>query len=144
MGRVVIAKDVLPSMALMLDLHPGQSSGPPLTPQSLYSLLGAGEAWSVRYDGALVAIAGYAVAWPGRAVLWACLGAECGPAMPVMTLRMRKHLATMGEEFPRIEAYAETGYDKGARWLRLLGMKREGTLRKWSNGLDFDMYAMVV
>jgi hypothetical protein len=132
---------IKPSMALELDLNPGQRGEAAPTPDNLYRLQQAGPAWHVRRDGKLVALGGYTPVWQGRAVAWAYLGRDSGPSMPAITRKVRRTLDDLALEFPRIEAYASRNYGAASRWLVLLGFRREGLLRKFADGRDYFMYA---
>lgn len=140
---IEFSTNVRPSMALELEVHKGQEGQAPLSAENLFKLIASGPAWAVRLDGKLVAIGGHSPVWPGRTVLWGYLGSNCGPALAVMTKEVRRQLREMTVEFPRMEAYAERHHDEGHRWLRLLGFKREGLMRKFYNGRDYVIYAKV-
>lgn len=140
---IEVSRDVRPSMALELRLHAGQEKQAPLTAENLLALTTAGPAWAVRVNGRLVAVGGYNIPWPGRAILWGYLGADCGAALPVMTKHVLRELRAMHVEFPRVEAYAERHHAEGNRWLKLLGFKREGLMRKFCNDRDYILYSKV-
>lgn len=42
-----------------------------------------------------------------------------------------------------MEAYAERNHAEAHRWLKLLGFKSEGLMRKFYNGRDYVLYAKV-
>jgi len=130
-------------MALELEAHKGQEGQAPLSAENLYSLTSSGPSWAVRLDGKLVALGGHTPTWPGRTILWGYLAADCGPALAVMTKEVRRQIADMRVEFPRMEAYAERHHAEGHRWLKLLGFKQEGLMRKFYNGRDYVLYAKV-
>lgn len=130
-------------MALELEPHAGQARQAPLTSTNLFNLVNSGPAWAVRLDGKLVAVGGHTPVWRGRTILWGYLGADCGPALPVMTREILRQIRSMEVEFPRMEAYAERHHEEGHRWLRLLGFKHEGVMRKFCNGADYSMYARI-
>ena len=132
---------ITPSMALELDLNPGQKGEAAPTPHNLYPLQHAGPSWHVRREGKLVALGGYTPVWEGRAVVWGYLGVDSGPSMPAMTRKVKAELAALALEFPRIEAYASRNYGAASRWLVLLGFRREGLMRKFASGRDYFMYA---
>jgi hypothetical protein len=132
---------IKPSMALELDLNPGQKGEAAPTPHNLYELQSAGPSWHVRRNGELVALGGYTLLWKGRAVVWGYLGVNSGPSMPAMTRKVRQTLDDLALEFPRIEAYASRNYGAASRWLVLLGFRREGLMRKFADGRDYFMYA---
>ncbi len=132
---------IKPSMALELDLNPGQRAEAAPTPHNLYLLQNAGPAWHVRRGGKLVALCGCTPIWEGRLVMWAYLGVDSGPSMVTMTRKVRAKLDELALEFPRIEAYASRNYAPASRWLVMLGFRREGLMRKFANGRDYFMYA---
>jgi hypothetical protein len=140
---IEFSQDVRPSMALELEAHEGQAGQAPLSAENLFRLAAGGPSWAVRLDGRLVAIGGHTPVWPGRTILWGYLGANCGPALPVMTKEIRRQIGDMRVEFPRMEAYAERHHAEGHRWLKLLGFKQEGLMRKFYNGRDYVLYAKV-
>lgn len=132
-----------PSMALDITLQRGQMKQARLSPDALFGLDRAGPTWGVLLNGKPVAVGGHVPAWKGRTILWGYLGAECGPALIVMTREVRKQIKAMELEFPRMEAYAERHHKEGHRWLRLLGFKKEGAMRKFCHGVDYTLYSRV-
>lgn len=130
-------------MALELEPHKGQEGQAPLSAENLFRLTASGPAWAVRLDGKLIAIGGHSPAWAGRTILWGYLGADCGPALRRMTKEVRRQVAALAVEFPRMEAYAERHHANGHQWLKLLGFKREGLMRKFYAGRDYVLYAKV-
>lgn len=130
-------------MALELEPHQGQAGQAPLSAENLFRLTASGPAWAVRLDGKLIAIGGHSPAWAGRTILWGYLGADCGPALRRMTKEVRRQVAALAVEFPRMEAYAERHHANGHQWLKLLGFKREGLMRKFYAGRDYVLYAKV-
>lgn len=140
---IEFSAEIRPSMALELEPHSGQREQSPLTPDNLYILAKSGPSWAVRLDGKLVALGGHTPVWTGRTVLWGYLGADCGKALPAMTKRVRREVDALAVEFPRVEAYADRHHAQSNRWLRLLGFKKEGVMRKFANGRDYVLYAKV-
>ena len=140
---IEFTRDVRPSMALQLEPHQGQAGQAPLSSDNLFALIRTGPAWAVRLDGRVVAIGGHTPVWPGRTILWGYLGADCGPALAVMTKEIKRQVRDMLVEFPRMEAYAERNHAEAHRWLKLLGFKSEGLMRKFYNGRDYVLYAKV-
>lgn len=140
---IEFTRDVRPSMALQLEPHQGQAGQAPLSSDNLFALIRTGSAWAVRLDGRVVAIGGHTPVWPGRTILWGYLGADCGPALAVMTKEIRRQVRDMLVEFPRMEAYAERNHAEAHRWLKLLGFKSEGLMRKFYNDRDYVLYAKV-
>lgn len=140
---IEFTRDVRPSMALQLEPHQGQAGQAPLSSDNLFALIRTGPAWAVRLDGRVVAIGGHTPVWPGRTILWGYLGADCGPALRAMTKEVKREVAEMTVEFPRVEAYAERNHVNGHQWLKMLGFKSEGLMRKFYNGRDYVLYAKV-
>lgn len=132
---------IKPSMALELDVAPGQKNEAALTPHNLYQLQQAGPAWHVRRGGKLIAMGGHTPVWAGRTVVWGHIGADAGPSLAAMTRKVRQELDALALEFPRIEAYASRNYGAASRWLVMLGFRREGLMRKFADGRDYFMYA---
>lgn len=129
-------------MALELSLHAGQVGQAPLTPDNLFLLAKDGPCWHVKLNGRVVAVGGYMMAWPGRAVLWGYLGADAGPALPAMTREVKRQLVLAN--IPRYEAYAEVRHRAGRRWLKLLGFRKEsGAMKNFLLGRDYIMFARV-
>lgn len=130
-------------MALMLEPQYAQRKDMQFNSEMLLRFVSNGEAWAVRRNGKLVAIGGHTPVWPGRTVVWGFLGADCGPALPVMTKEVRRQIKRLHVDFPRLEAYTERHHEAGHRWLKLLGFKHEGIMRKFYNGTDYALYGKV-
>lgn len=130
-------------MALELAPHKAQAKQAPLTVENLYRLISSGPAWGVRLDGKLVALGGHTPVWPGRTVLWGYLAGDSGPALRQMTREIRRRCDELSVEFPRMEAYAERHHANGNQWLRLLGFRREGLMRKFYGDSDYVLYSRV-
>jgi hypothetical protein len=95
-----------------------------------------------------IACAGVIPAWPGRGVAW-CIFAE--GMRGAMIVAIHRHMAAglwdchtrLGMR--RIEMGVHTSYVDGHRWARMLGFKREGTMRLYSpDGTDTDLYARIM
>lgn len=140
---IEFSQDVRPSMALQLQPHRGQAAQMALSPELLHALINSGPSWAVRLDGRLVALGGHTPVWKGRTILWGYVGGDAGPALRAMTREIRRQVAAMSVEFPRMEAYAERHHKTGRQWLGMLGFKREGLMRSFYNGRDYVLYAKV-
>ena len=128
-------------MALELTPSGQQDNQAPLSPDNLYQLVKSGPSWAFRHNGKLVALIGHCSPWAGRTVLWAFLGADCGPCMIALTKHVKAEIARL--EFSRVEAYAEVTHAQGNRWLELMGFTREGVMRKFAYGTDYNLYSWV-
>lgn len=94
------------------------------------------------HDGVIIGCAGIQEVWEGRAIMWALLSKHAGVHFRSI------HRAAMGfitqSEWRRIECVVEDGFDAGHRWAKLLGMEREGLMRKYSpTGVDFHLYSRI-
>lgn len=74
-------------------------------------------------DGCVVACAGCAEVWKGRAVAWALLSKDASKHM--MTLHRAVNGYLKATPFHRIEAWVDEGFEPGERWLQMMGFKRE-------------------
>ena len=135
--------DIRPSMAIEMRASAGQKGEAPLTPDNLFRLINSGPAWGVRLDGKLIALGGHTPIWPGRTVVWGYLAEDCGPALRAMTREVRRQCEALAVEFPRIEAYAARHHENGSQWLKLLGFRREGLMRKFYGDGDYFLFARV-
>jgi len=97
------------------------------------------ETYSVTVDGEVVACVGLIQHWPGRRFVWAYL-AWNAPMVP-LTWKVRRWLRFHGEG--RIEAAIDPQFKASIRWARRLGFKREGRMKQYVPGKDYDLYARV-
>lgn len=125
-----------------LERQPIQAAGDDEPDPQVYA--DGGPAWTVlAADGLPVACAGFMLAaWPGQALAWSQLGVGIGTAHLAFTRRVRLEFDRSG--LNRIEALVQSDHAEGHQWCRLLGMAREGTLRRWGpKSIDHDLYARV-
>jgi RimJ/RimL family protein N-acetyltransferase len=76
-----------------------------------------------------------------RAQGWGIVGRDAGPQLLAITRKVGEFLEA--QDFMRIETSVRTEFPAAHRWARMLGFQREGTLRKWDEGRDCDIYARV-
>lgn len=134
---------VYADMANELSVHRGQAQQHALTPDNLRVLAAQGSVWAAKSNGKLIAVMGHTPVWSGRTVMWAYLTEDCGRVMLALTRAISAEIRRMAVDFSRIEAYAEAHHTEGNRWLRLLGFNAEGVMRKFCNGIDYNLYAKV-
>lgn len=107
----------------------------------------AGPCWSAVQDGAVLACAGLVFHWQGRIGSWCLIGADFPRGSWVwLTHQVRRGLSQAQIELGarRIEAEALTGWEPGARWLKLLGFTCEGAMPAYGDdGASFDRWAKV-
>ena len=89
----------------------------------------SGPAYAALVGDTVVCVGGLIAdpGWPGRAVAWALLSADCGAHLRELTSACRAYLGyqlTSGA-FRRIELYVDAQFTQGCRWARLLGFTLE-------------------
>lgn len=77
----------------------------------------------------------------GRFSVGSFLSQNCGPFFPEMKTLIERLFDFYNA--PRYEAIVKTDFENGHRMIKLLGFEREGTMRKFVKGCDFDLYARV-
>lgn len=128
-----------PEMALMIDAQPRQQVR--ATVEYLTRLLAAGPGFAAVSGTTILGIGGLQEVWRDRAVAWALLSRSIGPAMTPVTRSALRWFAVA--PWQRIEAYVDPTHEAAERWAALLGFEREGTMRRFHEGRDFDLYARV-
>ncbi len=95
------------------------------------------------HDGKVIAVAGLAPVWPGRALLWSYMGSNAGRHMPAI----HKVALRMIESFEgdRIEADVDVDFEAGHRWIKMLGFELEtARMRKYRpDGRDMAKYVRI-
>ncbi len=93
-------------------------------------------------DDTVIAIAGVALAWPGREVAWSLLS-NCGPRHFISIHRAVQAFLDR-RQTRRIEMSVDADHDNAGRWARLLGFKEEGLMQAYTpDGRDAVLYARV-
>lgn len=131
-----------PGMMLALDVQPFQQiTGTELTPAALERLLALGSGYAVVEGPRVLAIGGAYEMWRDRAVAWALLSGRIGPVMPVVHRAVKRWFGVA--PWGRIEAHVDPEHAAAVRWMGMLGFEREGSMRRFYAGRDFDLYARV-
>lgn len=86
----------------------------------------AGQGFSAVVDGNVIACAGVAEVWKGRAVAWAFVSKNAGCHMVGIHKAVAGFLSA--SKFRRVEAWVDDGFEPGMRWLELLGFTLETPL----------------
>ena len=93
-------------------------------------------------DDAVIAIAGVALAWPGREVAWSLLS-NCGPRH-FLTIHRAVQAFLDGRQTRRIEMSVDADHENAGRWARSLGFHEEGFMQAYTpDGRDAILYARV-
>lgn len=100
-----------------------------------------GPAYTGMIDGVPLISAGVSQQWDGRSFVWAVLSDKTGPHMLAITRLVKEFLDTRNEV--RLEMQVKTDFAAAHRWAKMLGFQREGTMRKYCDGEDFDLYARI-
>lgn len=116
-------------------------SGQPMTPEAIQMAIEGGMALAGVEDGKLFVIAGIYERWGDVGLAWALLSEDFGCRRFSLFKLMRRALDLTA--FNRVEAYVVQGHDAGVRLLEHLGFEREGTMRKFWQGRDHDLFARV-
>jgi len=103
--------------------------------------LAQSDAHTALADGQVIACVGLIQHWPGRRFVWAYLAHDAGRHMLRLTWQVRRWLRYHGAG--RIEAAIDPEFHASVRWARRLGFQREGTMRQYVPGKDYDLYARI-
>lgn len=113
-----------------------------LSSVDLQPLSDAGLAMTAEVDGKIIAIAGLAPQWEGRAIAWALLSNHSGDHFVRINREVRRFLIKSG--IRRIEATVDVGFTQGHRWLKILGFEPEGYMKAYRpDGGDQILYSRV-
>lgn len=126
-----------PEHLKMLDLQPQQQDeldiedGAPKE-ALLFSLFEAGD---------VLAVIGFVEETPTRRMATALISRRAGKAMLSIVRAMKRMIALYAVQ--RVEMVVKTDFKPAHRLARLLGFTREGTMRKFAAGQDYDIYALI-
>jgi hypothetical protein len=137
--------DLIPAraeMADLIDLNPAQLMfGTRPDRAALQTAIDAGLAFAVIDGDRVVAIGGVRNVWQDRGIAWGLLASGIGATMVPITRAVRRFLSVCPTR--RIEAEVAADHEEGRRWIEMLGFEREGRMRAYWGGKDFDLYARV-
>ena len=127
-----------------LELQDAQNHFEPFMKNALYreTMIQAGPAYAGICSGRVVAAAGLAKQWEGRAIAWSLLAPDIGHHFIEIHRAVKRAL----EVYPirRIEAHVDPHFESAVRWITLLGFKRECTMTAFTPmGDDCDLYVRV-
>lgn len=123
-------------------LEGGAFIGKCVTPADAKALEGP-HAFTGLHDGKVIAVAGLADVWPGRALLWSYMGGHAGPHMVAIHKVALRMIAAY--EGARIEADVDVDFKPGHRWIKMLGFELEtARMRKYRpDGGDMAKYVRI-
>ena len=87
----------------------------------------------------IMAIIGWYRKTPEMALVGAFMSDDIQPYLLSVKRKFEQLWLTNG--YLRTEAIVRTGFEQGHRFIKLLGFEREGTMRKYIKGMDYDLYA---
>lgn len=137
--------DIIPAredMASLLTPQAAQlATGQMLTKAAMAAAIAGGLSLAAVSGSRVLAIGGISEVWDGRGVIWGLLGEDIDRDMIPIHRAVTRTLAL--STLPRIEAHVACSHETGHRWMKLLGFQREGTMRAFWQGHDYDLYARV-
>ena len=102
----------------------------------------AGPCFTAVDDGEVLACAGVVEQWKGRAIAWGLISAHAGKQFVRIHKAVQRFLETT--EFNRVEAFVDSDFDAGHRWIMMLGFEYEGYMKAFSPlGKDCKLYARI-
>lgn len=129
-----------PEMIDQIDVQPAQQAiGAELDYAALKRLLAIGHGFAAVDGDRVYGILGAYEIWRDRAIAWALLSRDIGPAMTPLHRSVQRWFRMA--PWSRIEAHIDPSHDAAGKWAAMLGFEREGLMRKFFNGRDFDLWA---
>lgn len=132
-----------PSDFLEIQLQPMQARVT-FTGQTLEHAQGlaqSDESFTAVAGSEVIACIGVIRYWEGRRFIWGYLAESAGRCLRPLTREVKRWLTERGQG--RIETAIDPQFANSVQWARLLGFEREGTMREWIPGKDFDLYARI-
>lgn len=80
------------------------------------------DSWTAVIDGQPMACGGLLLQWPGRYTAWTYLNELAGPHMRFITRAVQEKLDRI---VGRVETTVRSDFEKGHRWMRILGFEVE-------------------
>lgn len=133
-----------PDHILHVDVQPAQEHERSQFKQDAMELLAERMSFTVLVDGQIKACFGWVELFPTRAILWAVLSKDSGRWMVPFTRIGKRLVDTLPHR--RIEAEVEVDFPAAARWMEMIGLKRETKepLRAYNaHGKDVHIYSKV-
>lgn len=90
----------------------------------------------------VVICAGVQLMWDNRGVGWVKMSKDAGRDLVFIHRTVQGIIDNAG--LRRIEAYVDSAFEEGKRWVEMLGMSYEGTMKAFGpDGRDHDLYARI-
>lgn len=101
---------------------------------------------AVDSEGRIIGCAGVILMWENTGHAWAAFG-ELFPKYPIFMSKVVRNIMNeiiSDNDLERVETLVESTNERNMRWAtKFLGFSREGTLRNYYHGLDFEMVAII-
>lgn len=137
--------DVVPAepwMAAQMQLQAAQiSTGQAMSHDSIRMAMRGGMALAAVTDGAVIGMAGIFERWTDVGLAWALLSDDFARHKFTVFKIMKR--AIDASPLHRIEANVVVGHTEGERLLAHLGFAKEGLMRKYWQGRDHSLFALV-
>lgn len=104
-----------------------------------------GPAYTMCIDGEIALIAGIIRMWEGVGEAWVIatpLARKHPVSLHKLTLRYMDSIIR-DTKLIRVQSIVEVGFEAGHRWIKRLGFKEEGLMRKYFGNRDFIRYSKV-
>lgn len=106
------------------------------------SLKESGPCYTGMDGDRVVCCAGLSIMWDNRAIGWVKMSKHAGKDLRFIHKAVQDIIDNAG--FRRVEAYVDSSFKEGKRWVKMLGMQYEGTMRAFGpDGRDHDLYARI-
>ncbi len=102
----------------------------------------AGPCFSAVDNGEVLACAGVVKQWENRAIAWGLISENAGRQFVRIHKAVQRFLEST--DFKRVEAFVDSDFDAGHRWIKMLGFEYEGYMKNFSPlGKDCLLYARI-
>lgn len=106
------------------------------------SLKASGPCYTGMKGDKVVVCAGISIMWDNRAIGWVKMSKDAGRDLVFIHRAVQNIIDNAGMR--RVEAYVDSTFEEGKRWVKMLGMSYEGTMKAFSpDGRDHDLYARI-
>lgn len=131
-----------PEHLRLLKLQPIQRWCQSMLDDELLNELKSCEGYTGFIGDVPVICAGTIELWHGRHLAWSFLGEQAGKHMFQITRVVSRYLEM--KQFRRVEAYVDSDFPQGHRWIKRLGFTYEGTMEAFlPDGRNQALYARV-
>ena len=128
------------------DLNNDKNRPPIMISQFVNDVVVKNLAFTGILNGKIVASGGIYPMWDGVGEAW-FIGSNSILNHPILiTKTIKKYLKDLMDlnNFHRVQAFVREDWNEAQRWIKVLGMKKEGTAHKFcAHGINYNLYAKV-